>query len=283
MKVTYWTRLGVAVMGAWLGGTGILGAEETGERVFRDVDGREITAVIQGVDGGVVYLKRGATVYKFPMEKLSPSDQEFAKEWGKTNVRVQLQVTAQPREDKGRAKEIETGDREDKRTIENWVYEVAVTNRGEADFSNLVAEYDIYIRRTDTSRLGGKSNRKESPYHFSGTEAVAKLPSGKQTRIFCGPVELLNRKWIEHRIVRTIDTNGNYDSSETDDRYATIYEMEGVSIKLYKITEKEEDDGNAGGGKRLIFEYETEDTKVKKLDWSHAKRLMPETGRGSVR
>jgi hypothetical protein len=258
----------ILIVGAvWSGFWATTWAQEV-ERVYTDVEGREIRAVIEGVDSGFVFLKRGSKVYKFPMEKLNAADQEFAKEWAKDHVRYQLQVTAEPREDKSQERKSETGDREDDRRKESWSYEVAVTNRGGADISNLEAEYDIYIRRTDTSRVGGGSNRQEAPYLFSGKEKVKVLPSGKQTRIFCGPVDLMQRKWIEHRTQISFDSSGNSDTSTTDDKYSTTYELEGVKIKLYQPI----DDAD-GGGKRLVLEWETEDSKVKKLDWSRANQV----------
>ncbi|MEM8955545.1 MAG: hypothetical protein AAGD22_15430 [Verrucomicrobiota bacterium] len=250
--------------------------EATEERIFQDVDGREIRAVIEGVDDGFVFLKRGGTVYKFPMERLSPRDQAFAKEWGLKNVRYQLLVRAEPREDKMSAEELESNWDEDETTIESWNYEVDVTNRGGADISDLEGEFEIYVRRTDTARVGGKSGREESPYIYRGKVTVASLPSGKQTRIVCGPLKLFQRKWIEHRkVLVTTSTESYY--TETDDKYGTEYELEGVSLRLFQRVDDEE----LGKFERTVLDWKTEDTKVKKLEWSQAKDLPtgPERGR----
>ncbi|MEM7147877.1 MAG: hypothetical protein AAF591_22430 [Verrucomicrobiota bacterium] len=275
-------RIVWCVLGMAFGGVASVWGQSAGgeaeERVFRDVDGREIRAVIQGVDDGFVFLKRGGTVYKLPLERLSESDRAFAKDWGLKNVRYQLQVRAEPWEDKMSMKELETNWEEDETTVESWAFQVDITNRGGADISDIEGEFEIHVRRTDTARVGGDSSREESPYIYKGKLEVESLPAGKQTRVLCGPVSLFQREWIEHRTVLETSSSGSY-YTETDDEYETQYELEGVSLRLFQRL----DDEVLGEFERPVLDWKSEDTKVKKLDWDRAKPLPTAPERKSGR
>lgn len=219
------------------------------ERVFTNREGKKITATIETVRAGEVYLSVSGNRFQIPFASLSDGDQQFLKEWVKTNHEYRFDFRVRPVEDVAARSTERAGDSKTAKSL--WNYEVQIRNLSGLAAKDLRIEYRVFERFTSGSDMArGKAQQDETGKMHPGAITVTEIANTGSTSFSTENFPTEKKTWKTSTSVR--NTDGTY--YDVYNNHETSNELDGVWIRVYI-------------GQRLIAEHKSEGKMIKKMSW----------------
>lgn len=237
----------VFLVGAFLFAGSVTGRGE--ERLFTNREGKQITATIETVRAGQVYLSVSGNRFQIPFASLSDDDQKFLKEWVERNHEYRFDFRVKSVEDvKARTSERE-GEMKIAKSL--WKYEVELRNLSGLVAKDLRIEYRVFERDTKVDDLArSKAEKEEKGIMHPGSTVIAEIANSATATFFTENVPTENRTWKTKTRVRNPDQT-YYD---VYNNHETSKELDGLWIRIYI-------------GERLIAEHKSEGKMIKEMSW----------------
>lgn len=233
------------------------------ERVFTNQQGRKITAEVDSVRAGKVYLRMNKKFYTVPFKDLSLADQTYLRQWVKDNANFKFVFSAKKvKAPKGTTipVNVDPGSipnhrgKVERSTTSIWRYEVEITNRSGMDVEDISIEYRVVTRNTtERDPTYGKSSKSESPITSSGTVTVDKLANSFKTSFNTNWKQMSSTAWkTKHQ--KNIIEDGRTIEVDYWDNHEFDSQLDGIWIRIYK-------------NKKVIGEFKSEGKLIKEANW----------------
>lgn len=213
------------------------------ERVFTNKDGKKITAEVETVREGKVFLKMNGNRFAIPFLSLSMSDQEYLREWVKSNFEFRFRFRVKEEEDPSSAPAERT--KFSKTENSAWRYAVEIENRSGIVADGLRAEYRIYKRMTERS--------KETKQMTEGAVDLGSIEHTRKALFSTTWIATYEKRWTVNSTY-TRQEGLSTVTVETSDTYKASSKLDGIWIRIYR-------------GDKLIGEYKSEGKMIKDATW----------------
>ncbi|MEM7146001.1 MAG: hypothetical protein AAF591_12765 [Verrucomicrobiota bacterium] len=222
----------------------VLTATPSQARTFTDVNGRELDAEILHGNNETVTIKTSAGKnFTVPIVKFSAADQEYIKEWIKTNP-PKVSYDFDLDYDRERISKKESDDGIEETTTEEWVYVWEFANRSGAPIQDLELRYRVWIT-TDRGMLKGQKDT----FWEDGVVKAPALDDRDTATVRTKPITLI-----------ATDLNGGYYYGDgRDDKGAD--KLAGFAVKAFHHGEK-------------VWEFRSDDKTAKEGSFSDADAKM---------
>jgi len=223
------------------------------ERTLTNREGKQVTAEIEAVRSGKVFLKRDGRRFEVPFKSLSDEDQIYLREWVKHNFNYKFTYRPTLKEDTSKRTSEREGDL--KKKSSRWCYSVKIDNRSGIKAEDLRIEYRMVIRQTKLADLQLSGNiKKQSGLVKSGEESIASIDNTGAYTLETRWVECPERKWKTRKTQRVTNSDGSVTNEYYYDDYEDNTDLAGIWIRIYN-------------GKRIISEFKTQDKGIEILQW----------------
>lgn len=219
------------------------------ERVFTNREGKKITATLETVRAGQVYLSVSGNRFQIPFASLSDEDQQFLKEWVEQNHEYRFDFRVKSVEDVNARTSEREGDMKTARSA--WKYEVELRNLSGLAAKDLRIEYRVFERSTSVADMSrGKSRKEENGRTHPGETAIEEIANSGTGTFSTESLPTENKTW------KTATQISNPDGTHYDvyNNHETSNELDGIWIRIYI-------------GERLIAEHKSEGKMIKLMNW----------------
>ena len=214
------------------------------ERIFTNKDGKKIIAEIETIRDGQVFLKMNSNRFAVPFLDLSISDQEYLREWIKSNFdfRFNFQIREVENPDLKPAERIGKS----KTDYSSWRYSVEVENRSGIVADELRAEYQIYKRLTN-------SRGYEEAIMTKGNADIGKIEHTRKASIETPWIEMTSKRW------ESLEGSTRMDGFSSVTQMVPVTsrsseKLDGIWIRIYR-------------GEKMLAEHKSEGKMIKNAVW----------------
>jgi hypothetical protein len=219
------------------------------ERIFTNREGKKITATIETVRAGQVYLSVSGNRFQIPFASLSDDDQNFLKEWVEQNHEYRFEFRIKSVEDVNARASERNGDTKIARSL--WKYEVELRNLSGLVAKDLRIEYRVFERFTSVADMArSKSRKEENGSVHPGLTAIAEIANSATGNFSTDSLPFENKTW------KTATSVSGPDGTSFDvyNNHETSNELDGIWIRIYI-------------GERLVAEHKSEGKMIKLMNW----------------
>lgn len=240
------------VLIAFLVGVSLFAGSMTGhgeERTLTNREGKKITATIETVRAGQVFLSVSGNRFQIPFASLSDDDQKFLKEWVEQNHDYRFEFRIKPVEDVSARASERNGDTKIARS--QWKYEVELRNLSGLAAKDLRIEYRVFERFTSIADMArSKSRKEENGRMHPGSAVIDEIANSATGTFSTESLPFENKRW------KTASTVSNPDGTHFDvyNNHETSNELDGIWIRIHI-------------GERLIAEHKSEGKMIKVMGW----------------